>query len=260
MELIDRQELGDVGALVLVLERGDLGQLAMLLGQLGGRRDLDLLGVPERALGERGEPPERFDLVAEQVNPDGAILGGGEHVEQAAPNRELPAILHLVDPLVAGGHQVMGRLVQVEQLAGPETEGVRSERRIGDLLGQRHRADHHDRRGVTGFLEQRVEGGDPQADQVRRRGQMRLVGDAAARVVADGPRLEPASEPGGQVPGGAVVAGDDDRGRRRIAVEQRGQQVWPQRLGHERAPATVRERGGLRVVVGMGEERAEHYV
>ncbi len=40
MELIDREQLGDVGPVGLVLERGDLGQLAVLLGQLGRRRDL----------------------------------------------------------------------------------------------------------------------------------------------------------------------------------------------------------------------------
>ena len=40
-EVADGQQLGDVGALVGVLERGDLGQLAVLGGELGGGRDLD---------------------------------------------------------------------------------------------------------------------------------------------------------------------------------------------------------------------------
>ena len=56
MEVLDRQQLGDVGALGLVLQRRDLGQLAVLLVELGGRGDLHRLGVAERALREGREP------------------------------------------------------------------------------------------------------------------------------------------------------------------------------------------------------------
>ena len=41
VEAVDGQQLGDVGAVLGVLERGDLRQLAVLGGQLGGGRDLD---------------------------------------------------------------------------------------------------------------------------------------------------------------------------------------------------------------------------
>ena len=146
MEVVDREELGDVGPVVLVLERRDLGELAMLLGELRRRLDLDDLGVAERALGERREPAQRLDLVAEQVDPHGPVLGGGEHVEQPAADRELTAVLYLVDPLVAGGDEVEGRLVEVEQIALGQHESVGPERRVRDLLGQRHRADHDDGR------------------------------------------------------------------------------------------------------------------
>ena len=47
-EAVDGQQLGDVGAALGVLERGDLGQLAVLGGELGGGRDLDPL-APRRA-------------------------------------------------------------------------------------------------------------------------------------------------------------------------------------------------------------------
>ena len=85
--------------------------------ELGGGRDLDHLGLPERALGEGREPAQRLDLVVEQVDADGALLGGRVDVEQAAADRELAAVLDLVDALVAGRHEVGGRLVEVEQLA-----------------------------------------------------------------------------------------------------------------------------------------------
>ena len=144
-----------------VLERGDLGELAVLGRELGGRRHLDHLGVVQRALREGREPPQRLDLVAEQVDPHGAVLGRREHVQQPAADRELAAVLDLVDALVAGRDEIHRRLVEVDQLADPQLEPVRAHRRIGDLLRQRDRADDDHRRGVA-RVEQRVERRDPQ--------------------------------------------------------------------------------------------------
>ena len=62
-------------SVLLLLERGDLGELAVLGRQLGGGRDLHLVGIAERSLGEGREPPQRLDLVAKQVDADGAVLG-----------------------------------------------------------------------------------------------------------------------------------------------------------------------------------------
>ena len=128
-----------------LLERGDLGQLAVLGRELGGGRDLDGVGVAERALGERREPAQRLDLVVEQVDADGALLGGRVDVEQAAADGELAAVLDLVDALVAGGDEVGGGLVEVEQLADAQREAVRAQRRVGDLLAQRDGGDDDDR-------------------------------------------------------------------------------------------------------------------
>ena len=143
-EVADRQQLGDVGALVGVLERGDLRELAVLGRELGGGRDLDDVRVAERALREGREPAQRLDLVVEEVDADGALLRGGVDVEQAATDRELAALLDLVDALVARGHEVGGRLVEVEQLADAQREPVRAQLRVGHLLAQRHGADDHD--------------------------------------------------------------------------------------------------------------------
>ncbi len=101
--------------------------------------------IPERALRERREPAQRFDLHVEHVHPHGALLGRREHVQQASPQRELPALLHLVDALVARAHELGRALVEVQQLAHAQRERVRAQRRVGHLLRQRHRADHHDR-------------------------------------------------------------------------------------------------------------------
>ena len=237
----------------LVLERGNLGQLPVLLGELRCGRDLDQLGVPKRALGERREPPQRLDLVSEQIDPDGAVLGRREQVEQAAANRELATVLDLVDALIACRNEVAGGLLEVEQLARPQGEAVGSECRIGHLLGQRHGADDDDGRlaALAGLVAQRVERRDPQADQVRRWGEVRLVGDASARVVTDGPGLQPGAEPRREIASGPVVPRDDDRRALGVAVEQRRNQVRPQRLGDERSTAVGREPCYLRFVIGM---------
>ena len=257
-EVADRQQLGDVGALVGVLQRGDLGQLAVLGRQLGGGRDLDDLGLAERALGEGREPAQRLDLVVEQVDADGALLGGGVDVEQPAADRELAAVVDLVDALVAGRHEVGGRLVEVQQLADAQREAVRAQLRVGHLLAQRHGGDHHDGLlGARGRVEQRVERRDAQADEVRRRRQVRLVGDAAARVEAHGPRAQPGAQVGRQVARRAVVAGHHDRRAAHVAVGQRGQQVRPQRLRDEGGAALVGQLRGRGVVLEMGEEVAK---
>ena len=114
-EVLDRQQLGDVRA--VLVGRGDLGQLAVLGRELGGGRDLDAVGLPQAALREGGEPAQRLDLDVEEVDADGALLGRRVDVEQAAADRELAAVLDLVDALVAGGDELLGGLVEVEQVA-----------------------------------------------------------------------------------------------------------------------------------------------
>ena len=109
-EALDRQQLGDVGALGLASLADSSAAISASSrcsgGELGGGRDLDLVGVAERALGERREPAQRLDLDVEQVDADGAVLGRRVDVEQAAADRELAAVVDLVDALVAGRDEV----------------------------------------------------------------------------------------------------------------------------------------------------------
>ena len=145
-EAIDRQQLGDVRAVRLLLQGGDLRELAVLGRELGRGRDLDLRDVSERALRERREPAQRLDLHVEHVDPHRALLGRREHVQQTAAQRELPALLDLLDAFVAGRDELRRALVEVEQLAHAQRERVRAQRRVGHLLRERHRADHDHRR------------------------------------------------------------------------------------------------------------------
>ena len=112
-EAVERQDLGEARRLPSLLgrlHRRQLGELAVLDVELGGRRQLDPLGVAERALGEGREPAHRLDLVAEELDPHRPLLGRREDVEDAAAQGELAALLDLLDALVAGRDEVAGDL------------------------------------------------------------------------------------------------------------------------------------------------------
>ena len=126
-----------------------LGFLAVLGGELRRRCQLDPLGVAEGALGEDREPPQRLDLVAEQLHPHRPLLGRRIDVEDAAADRELAPLLDLVDTLVAGVGEEHGDVGQVHRLALVERQALRPQRPVGNGLGERYRAcdDYGRRRG-----------------------------------------------------------------------------------------------------------------
>ena len=220
----------------------------MLERQLGRRVELDPLRLAERALGEGREPADRLDLVAEQLQPRGPVLGRAEDVEDAAADRELAAVLDLVDALVAGLDQQLGDVAEVDLLAAVKDEARRAQRGVGDRLGERDGAGDDDRRlvAVRRLGGERIERPDPQPDQVRRRRQVRLVAGAARRVVADPARRQVGAERAGEVAGADVVGGDDQRrppAERLVGVEQRGEQIGPDRAEARRSTASPARSG-----------------
>ena len=229
------------GALLVVRRR--LGQLAMLGRELRGRRELDPLGLAERALGEGREPAQRLDLVAEQLDPHRPFLGRGVDVEDAAAKRELAPLLDLVDALVAALDEELGDVGEVDLLAAMEGEPGRPQGGVGDRLGERDRAGDDQRRRLVAspaLAGQRVERGDPQPDEVGRRRDVGLVAGPARRVEADRPRREEGAEVARQVAGGAVVGGDQERRAPRealLVLEQRREQIRPKRRGDVRLGA-----------------------
>jgi hypothetical protein len=138
----------------------------VLGGELRRRRQLDSLGVAERALGEDREPAQRLDLVAEELHPNRPLLGRRVDVEDAAADRELTALLDLVGALVAGVGEEDGDVRQVDRFAPVKGEPFRPQRLVRDRLRKGDRAGDDDRltRG------QRVEGGNAQPRQMGRRG------------------------------------------------------------------------------------------
>ena len=241
-EAVHGQDVGHVGAIVLVAGRRDLGQLAVLGRQLGGGRDLHALGLLQRALREGGEPGEPLHLDVEQLAAHRALLGGRVHVEDVAADRELAALLHLLHPLVAACHELVGGLVEVDEAALLDLEPVRAQRRVRHLLGERDRRGH-EHRGLV--AQQRIERRYPEPDQVRRRRKMRLVAHAARRVEAHLPRGQELPQIRGEVTGRPVVPRHDQRRPLGIRVDQRCEQVRAQARGDE---------GALRLVAGVRNE------
>ncbi len=230
-EAVERQHLGQARRLLLFfgrLHRRQLGQFAVLGVELGRRRQLDPLGVAERALGEGREPAHRLDLVAEELDPHRALLGGAEDVEDAAADGELAALLDLLDPVVAGAVEVAGDRREVDLPALGDREAGRAQGGVGHRLGQRRGAGD-DHRVV--LAPERVESVDPQPDQVRRRGDVGGEAGPARGVEADAARRQVGAQVGGEVAGGAVVGADDQRralGEPAVVLEQRRQQQRPQ--------------------------------
>ena len=247
-ERVHGEQLGDVGPLPVARTSrsgsdsgysGTFGvvgvacefrQLAVLERQLGGRVELDPLRLAERALGEGREPADRLDLVAEQLQPRGPLLGRRKDVEDAAADRELAPLLDLVGVLVAGLDQELGDVAEIDLLAAVKDEPLGPQRRVGHRLGQRHGGRDHDRGLVAAVRRggQRVERPDPQADQVRWRGEVGLVPGAARGVVAHAARGKVGTEGAGEVAGADVVGRDHERRAAReplLGVDQRREQV-----------------------------------
>ena len=250
-EPIGGQELGQGPLRPVLVGVGErrLGEQPVIGVDLGRRVELDPVGLRERALGEGREEADRLDLVPEQLDPGRLVLGRAEDVEDAAPHRELPAIVDLLDPFVAAADEQLGDVGQVDLLPLREREAARAQRRVGDRLGEGDRARDHDRRLGPGGADERVEGGDPQADEVRRRSQVGLIAGSARGVVTDPARSEIGAELAGQIAGAAIVRRDaEDRPPRqaRLGLGERGHQERPQADGGRRLePRTGFRCGGL---------------
>ena len=121
--------LGEPRRLVLIAWKTRLHQIEPALdGQVDGR---SVDGV-ERALCERGKGANALDLVSEELDPKRLAARGRVHVDDAAPERELAALLRLVDPLVAGEREFPCESVDSRRLSG------RDEDRVRPRAGRRH--------------------------------------------------------------------------------------------------------------------------
>ena len=143
-----RQSLEPVGepvrVLLCALERP--GAQGVVGDQLSDGRHVDRGDLLGGQLRGRDEFAERLDLIAPELQARGTPGGTGEDVDDAAPHRELAAVLHHVGPRVAEVDEPLGQVVGRELPAGHQLQRRYRAQRGDDALhrGERGR-DQHER-------------------------------------------------------------------------------------------------------------------
>jgi hypothetical protein len=207
----------------------------------------------KRALGEGREGAYRLDLVPEELHAQRLAARRREDVDDAASNRELTAVVDALDTLVAGESERFPDPVDAELEARAQLDrlGPRFRRRQPLGKGARRRTDE------PAALED-VESPRPLADEVRRRREPRLPGDAAT---GQQPNRVAAEEPGGALRGVACVRvlGQEDHQTSLQPLVQRGEQQRQRGLRHAHARGQgVRELGETLVLDELLDESVEY--
>jgi hypothetical protein len=141
---------------------------------LGRRVDGRLVELVERPLREGRERAQRLDLVAEELDAHGLSAGRGEDVDDAAAHGELPALLGLGDPLVAGESEVLGEALDTGLVPAAQDDRLRARALRRDPLGRAERGGADEPTGG-----EHLERAGPLADEVRRRLEPAPPADAA---------------------------------------------------------------------------------
>src|SRR5215213_7353161 len=143
---------------------------------LCGRIDDRVLDRVQRALRERRERADRFELVAEELDPERLASRRREDVDQGAANGELPTLLHAVDPLVSRQRQPLGERLEPRCGADDQLDRLRPGGRWRQRLGERRSRRADEAAGGEDCQRPRA-----LADEVRRRLETRAPADAATR-------------------------------------------------------------------------------
>ena len=223
--------------------------------ELAAREDLDAGDVVLRALVGHGEVGEPVDLVAPEVDADGAVGRAGVDVDDRAPQGDLAPMLHLVLAPVAGGGELADEVGRVEGVAGADGDGLDVLDVRAEALDDRPHRRHQDARHALGVAEaphhpepasHRL---DARADALERerlprREHVDLV------LAEEGPQVV------GEVLGvGAGRHGDDERVALAQARQPR-QDVGPRRVRHGDEPAGGAEDARHRGVVPQQRREA----
>jgi hypothetical protein len=202
---------------------------------LGGGVNDGHLDAVERPLRERRERAHLLDLVAEELDPERLAAGRREHVDEVAANRELAALLHPVDSLVAGERELLDQRLEPPLLAGSDCDRRGASPRRRHALGERRRRDDDEPAAL-----QDVQRPRPLTDEVRRRREAGVPAHAATRQQCN-PLLA-------EVPRGCLgdvarvgVLRDEERQSAAELLVQRGEDERQHRLGHA---GTSRQRLG----------------
>jgi len=203
---------------------------------LPGGKDLDPLERLDRALGREVEPPDRGDLVAHQLDPDGVLVAVREDVDDPAAGTERSHFRDHRLGLEPHRHEPLEELLPVEAIPHRDADQPVGERsRSEDLLDHRPGRGHpHPERPV----EEPGQKLQPSPDDLPL-GRPRLVGEDLPLGVVPDPTLAQqgleVAQPG--VP--PLGRGSDDENRPREVPGERRRENRLARAGEVRRPMPV---------------------
>ena len=133
-----------------------------------GRCPQAVLGGAQGALVGDGEVAHLVDLVAPELHAQRVLLDGGEHVEQATADGELPALLDHVHARITRGREVADDGVEVGSHALRQPHGFEVGQPDDDGLQQRPNGGDDDPQFAPGFgVHDATQPRQPLADDVR---------------------------------------------------------------------------------------------
>ena len=150
---------------------GDLGELGVLPTELGraaayvvGQQELSARWRPQaldptpllqrhRALVGHVEAADLLDLVTEELHPQGVLLGGREHIDDAATHGELAALLDQVDAGVRRAGQPTHDVLELDLLTRDQLDRREVRQALDLRLEHRSHGGHdHLQRTVPGLV------------------------------------------------------------------------------------------------------------
>ena len=160
----------------------EAGRQSRLRQKLRRGQEEGAVQVFRPALGGGVEGAQGVDLIVEELAPHRLLHEGGEHVQDAPPQGELPHALYLVRPGVPGGGEAAGQVREVAPLPhfqrnSRPLEGIRGAGLLQEALRRTHQ-----HQGPL-LLPQPAEGPDP--------AQLPLPGDDRPRPHEELPGKEP---------------------------------------------------------------------
>ena len=180
------------------------------------------------------------------------LLGGREHIQDAATDRDLAAMLDQVGARIPDVHQVPDDLVEVSRLAAPQGHWVQVTQTAHHRLQQAaHRGDQHTEGAGPGAAGVRVgepaQHGQPPSRRVRARRQPfvreGLPGREEGHRALGQQRLQPAGEHFG-------LAGGRRHGQDKARLVRRG--IARDRGGQEGAEGGGRDQVGISIALAQG--------
>ena len=225
------------------------------------RRPQAALGRADAALVGDLEVADLLDRVAEELDPERVLLGGREHVHDAAAHGDLAAAADQVGPRVADLDQPREQVVEFARLAHLQRDRLEIAEPGHDRLQQAPDRGHHDGQRPVRLAGGRRVGeppqhGEPLPDRVRARRQPLVRQGLPAGEVRHAVRREERAQSGGEVLG--LPSRGRDREHESGPLSLRTGPVAPRKGGRQHR-AQRRRCHQVRIDrVGTGSRAREH--